>query len=137
MRTDRPSINAADLVTGTIQRRSDSSGRPIVERRKHLRHVTALSVTIFWRDESGLLREMPGIVRDVSAGGFGIEVDYQFHAGQALSVETQSGTLKCQIRHVQERQDGSLVGVEVLLASDASDQVQSLRKLSQAFSELQ
>lgn len=105
------------------------------EQRKHRRFPTKLDVRIHWKAASGNLQETSGIIIDVSAGGFGIEIARPFAAGTLLSVETHGGSLQCVVRHAQQRPSGYRLGVEVLAASDGSNHKRSLDNLEIALAE--
>lgn len=118
---------ASDNRLSTEERRA--------EQRKHRRFPTKLSVRIHWKDRSGNLHNTPGILVDVSAGGFGIELARPFAEGTLMSVETQEGALQCVVRHGQQRPNGYRLGVEVLAASDGSNHKRSLDNLEIALAE--
>ena len=52
----------------------DSSERLQVEQRRHRRIPANLNVQVTWIDAFGFENAAPAVVRDVSAGGFGIEL---------------------------------------------------------------
>jgi hypothetical protein len=105
------------------------------EQRKYRRFPSELGVRIHWKDASGSLQNTSGIIIDVSAGGFGIELARPFPTGTLLSVETQEGSLQCVVRHAQERPTSCRLGVEVLAASDGSNHRLSLDNLEIALAE--
>jgi hypothetical protein len=114
-----------------------STGNSRTEQRRHERLSTKLGVRIHWKDGSGNLQETPGIIIDMSAGGFGIELARPFTVGALLSVETREGSLQCVVRHSQQRLNSCRLGVEVLAASDGSNHQRSLDNLEIALAESQ
>lgn len=105
------------------------------EQRKHPRFPIRLGVRIHWKDGSGDLQDTSGVIVDVSAGGFGIELARSFATGALLSVQTHEGSLQCVVRYAQELVNGCRLGVEVLAASDGSDHKRSLDNLAIALAE--
>ena len=105
------------------------------EQRRDPRRPVSIGVRVFWRGGSAGLNEALGVVRDISAHGFGIELAQCLPKGELLSVQTTAGALQGIVRHVRQFSDGYIVGVEVLLASDGSDHQRSLRNLEIAISE--
>ena len=105
------------------------------EQRKHPRRSVNLSVRIFWQGESADLVDAPGVVRDISANGFGIELARSVPQGKLLSVETTAGALQGIVRHVRQRAEGCVLGMEVLSASDGRDHQRSLRNLQAVIAE--
>ena len=99
------------------------------EQRRYPRFPAELRVRIHWKDSSGDLHDTLGIIIDLSAGGFGIELARPFPEGALLSVETHEGTLLCVVRHTQQRPNNYRLGVEVLAASDGSNHRRSLDNL--------
>ena len=100
-----------------------------VEQRKHRRIAANLGVRVYWQVGPGPLYDALGIVRDVSAGGFGILLERELSRGELVSVETVEGSLQCIVRHVKETPRGRLIGVEVMAASDGSNHRRSLDNL--------
>ncbi len=88
-----------------------------VDRRQSRRYCTALQVNVLWVDEARVVRECSGTLRDVSAGGFCVEVDSQIAVGQTVTVRMVSATLECVVRHVRVSQRVNLVGLEALPSS--------------------
>ena len=89
-----------------------------------------------WASESigrqqgqGSLRDALGIVKNVSAGGFGILLQRELSRGELISVETAEGSLQCVIRHVKQTPRGLLTGAEVMAASNGSNHRRSLDNL--------
>lgn len=100
------------------------------EQRKHPRRAVHFLVRVFWQqDHSADLIEAPGLIRDVSAGGIGIELTQSLPKGKLLSVQTTAGALQGVVRHVRQFSNGYIVGMEVLSASDGSNHRRSLRNL--------
>jgi hypothetical protein len=116
-------VNNANRVDTVIQ-----SVR--AEQRKHPRRSANLRVRVFWQEESADLIDAPGLVRDISANGFGIKLTRSLPKGKLLSVETTAGALQGVVRHVHPLADGCILGMEVLSASDGSDHQRSLRNLA-------
>ena len=108
---------------------TESSGLPKLEQRKHRRVAANLGVRVYWQAGPGPLYDAPGIVRDVSAGGFGIELERELSRGELISVETPEGSLQCIVRHVEQTPRGRRIGVEVMAASDGSNHRRSLDNL--------
>lgn len=105
------------------------------EQRKHPRRPVNLSVRIFWQGESKDLVKAPGLVRDISANGFGIVLGQSLPKGKLLSVETTAGALQGIVRHVRQRSEGWILGMEILSASDGSDHQRSLQYLEAAIAD--
>ena len=99
------------------------------EQRRHPRRSVNIRVRVFWQGESAELVEAPGLVRDISVNGFGIEIAHYLPEGRLLSVETTAGALQGVVRHVHQVSGGYATGMEILLASDGSDHQRSLRNL--------
>ena len=106
-----------------------SSGLPKREQRKHRRVAANLGVRVYWQAGPGPLYDARGIVKDVSAGGFGILLERDLSRGELISVETPEGSLQCIVRHVKQTPRGRLIGVEVKAASDGSNHRRSLDNL--------
>jgi hypothetical protein len=105
------------------------------EYRKHPRRSVNFRARVFWQERSGDLIEAPGLIRDVSASGLGIEVSQSLPMNKLLSVETFAGALQGIVRHVRQLSEGYLLGMEVWAASDGSNHQRSLRNLEIAMSE--
>jgi hypothetical protein len=105
-----------------------------VENRRFRLFSTTLDVEIYWQDEYGLPCVAPAIVRDVSAGGFGIELGRKPPVGSLLTVRTLKSSMLCFVRHTQPDQGSYLVGVEMLPAADGTTPTQSLERLAAALS---
>ena len=110
---------------------SGSSDIPNLEqRRKHRRVAANLGVRVYWQAAgSSSLRDALGIVKNVSAGGFGILLQRELSRGELISVETAEGSLQCVIRHVKQTPRGLLTGAEVMAASNGSNHRRSLDNL--------
>ncbi len=102
------------------------------EQRKHPRRSLDLRVRVFWRGESAGLTNAPGVARDISASGLGIELAQSLPKGKLLSVETPAGALQGIVRHAHQMDDKCILGMEILAASDGSDHGRSLRNLKAA-----
>ena len=105
------------------------------ERRRHPRHLAEGQILVHWQSKFGLLRESSALLKNVSAGGFAIELDEKFPVGGVVIVETSERSLQCMVRHVQQQPHSFLVGLEVLSASDDSTCARSLEALSSALSD--
>ena len=109
---------------------TESSDHPKLEqRRKHRRVAASLGVRVYWQAGPGSLCGALGIVKDVSAGGFGILLQRELPRGELISVETAEGSLQCIVRHVKQTPRGHLMGVEVMAGSDGSNHRRSLDNL--------
>lgn len=128
-------MNEKDRSPEGISDNALSTEASRAEQRKYRRFPIELGVRIHWKDGSGNLRNTSGIIVDVSAGGFGIELARPFATGALLSVETHEGSLQCVVRHAQARPNGCRLGVEALAASDGSDHKRSLDNLAIALAE--
>ena len=106
-----------------------SSDLPKREQRKHRRVAANLGVRVYWQAGPGPLYDALGVVKEVSAGGFGILLERELSRGELISVETAEGSLQCIVRHVKETPRGCLIGVEVMAASDGSNHRRSLDNL--------
>lgn len=87
---------------------------------------------LYWQDEQGRQREAPALLHDVSAGGFGIELQDRLEAGTIVTVRTMVNSPRCQVRHVQANEKRVLIGVEVLPSEDGTRHEESLQKLAAA-----
>ena len=103
-----------------------------VNKRRHPRTSARAVVLIYWQDERRLPCESTAVIKDVSAGGFGIRTDRSFPQGKAITVRTPERSLECAVRHVTEQTDSFIVGLQILSSSDGSGQEQSLEGLSSA-----
>lgn len=66
-------------------------------------------------------------MEDISAGGFGIDVDHPFIVGQLVSVGTSEGALQCVVCHRRRGQNKTYrFGMKILSASDGGDHKRSL-----------
>ena len=104
------------------------------EQRRHGRFLTALDVEIYWQDEYGLPCVAPAVVRNVSAGGFGISLGRKPPVGSLLTVRTPQTSMPCVVRHTQPDQGAYLVGVELLPNADGRTPTQSIERLAAALS---
>lgn len=87
---------------------------------------------VYWQDEQGRQREAPALLRDVSAGGFGIELQDCLEVGTIVTVRTIVNSPRCEVRHVQANEKRVLIGVKVLPSVDGSRHEESLEKLAAA-----
>ena len=102
------------------------------EARQHARTPARSVVLIYWQDDARLPCEASSVIRNVSAGGFGMRTDRPFNIGKSITVRTPQRSLACIVRHVQPEPHSYLVGLEILSASDGSSLEQSLTSLSNA-----
>lgn len=100
------------------------------ERRTHHRHPANLTVQVYWRGAAGELESAAGVIRNISGGGFGLELERPLEDGQLLSVQTKEGALQCVVRHVRTDNAKYFVGMEVISASDGSNHERSLKELA-------
>jgi hypothetical protein len=107
---------------------------PLIEQRRSRRFSTTLDLEIYWEDEYGLPCVSPAVVRNVSAGGFGIELGRKPPVGSLLTVRTAENSIQCVVRHAQPDQCAYLVGVEILSAPDGTTPTQLLERLAAALS---
>lgn len=119
-----PSLEGSDAA--------QSAETTIVERRRYRRFWVGLSVRIYWQDDQGRQREAPALLRDVSAGGFGIELQEQLEVGTVVTVRTMVNSPRCEVRHMQANEKRVLIGVKVLPSDDGSRHEESLEKLAAA-----
>lgn len=87
---------------------------PLIDRRRSRRCRTQLNVVLRWLDEFAVVRDCSGILRDISADGFGVETKQPIPVGHPVTVRITAAPLECVVRHVQDRADGFLLGVEIL-----------------------
>lgn len=106
----------------------------LVEQRRFRRFSTTLDVEIYWQDEYGLPCTAPAVVRNVSAGGFGIAAGRKPPVGSLLTVRTLKNSMQCVVRHTEPDQGAYLVGVELLPSADGTTPTQSLERLASALS---
>jgi hypothetical protein len=123
---DAPTQPVVD--SGTIR----SPETPAVERRRYRRFWVGLSVRVYWQDEQGRQREAPALLRDVSAGGFGIELQDRLEVGMLITVRTMVNSPRCEVRHMRANEKRVLIGVKVLPSEDGSRHEESLEKLAAA-----
>ena len=119
-----------DDKSTTVEAAVDPAKPPRIDRRRSRRFLTELRVRLCWQDEGSRLCDGPGAIRNVSAGGLGIEFSQRLPIDQLLTVRTFSSALQCVVRHVQERTEGFLVGVQVLRSPDGLQE--TLERLSAA-----
>jgi c-di-GMP-binding flagellar brake protein YcgR len=124
--TDVPPQPVADVAAPR------SPEAPAVERRRYRRFWVGLNVRIYWQDEQGRQREAPALLRDVSAGGFGIELQDRLEVGTLITVRTMVKSPRCEVRHVRANEKRVLIGVKVLPSEDGSRHEESLEKLAAA-----
>ena len=105
---------------------------PAVERRRYRRFWVGLNVRVYWQDEQGRQREAPALLCDVSAGGFGIELQDRLEVGTLVTVRTMVNSPRCEVRHMRANDKRVLIGVKVLPSEDGSRHEESLEKLAAA-----
>ena len=59
----------------------------------------------------------PGVIRDISADGFGLEFNQSLAVDQFVTVRTAAATLECVVRHAKPASTAFLIDVQVLAAS--------------------
>ena len=128
------STNRAALLESATGHGLDPVERPVVEQRRFRRFSTTLDVEIYWQDEYGLPCVAPAVVRNVSAGGFVVELGAKPPVGSLLIVRTMKESMQCVVRHAQPHQAAYLVGVELLPTVDGETPSQSLERLAAAMS---
>ena len=102
------------------------------ERRRYRRFWVGINVRIYWQDEQGRQREAPALLCDVSAGGFGIELQDRLEVGTLVTVRTMVNSPRCEVRHMRANDKRVLIGVKVLPSEDGSRHEESLEKLAAA-----
>src|SRR5690606_10500661 len=105
------------------------------EQRTHDRYATNIAVEVYWQGPAGELHTEPGLIRDISRSGFGLELGQRLDKGQTLSVQTRVGALQCVVRHARVFGARYIVGLEVITASDGRDHARSLKNLRQVLDE--
>ena len=105
---------------------------PSAERRRYRRFWVGLNIRVYWQDEQGRQREAPALLRDVSAVGFGIELQDRLEVGTLVTVRTMVNSPRCEVRHMRANQKRVLIGVKVLPSEDGSRHEESLEKLAAA-----
>ena len=121
-----PNVPAADRIA--------EEASPREERRRHRRQPAQEPVMVYWQGKFGLPCESSAELRNISAGGFAIELTEKFDVGSVVVVKTAERSLQCIVRHVQQHSDSFLAGLEVLSSSDGSSSARSLEGLSSALS---
>lgn len=114
-------------ISTEARNRCDSTTQE--EQRIHDRRPTNLAVQVYWQDPAGGLQNEPGLIRDISRSGFGLEFGQPLNTGQALSVQTGVGALQCVVRHARIEGTKYFVGLEIMAASDGRNHERSLRNL--------
>lgn len=104
------------------------------ELRRDRRYGAEGQVLVYWQSRYGRPLESAATLRNVSVGGFAIELSERFLVGAVVVVKASERSLQCMVRHVQELSDSFLIGLEVLSASDGSTFAHSLEELSSAAS---
>lgn len=123
-------MNKTEVATGSIGATLEGAVR--TDSRKHPRAAARAVVLIYWQDDNRLPCETTAVIRDVSAGGFGVRTDRSFPKGKSITVSTPERSLECTVRHVQKQPHSFFVGLQILSASDGSGHEQSLGNLSSA-----
>lgn len=114
---------------------SDSVERLQVEQRRHRRIPTNLNVQVTWIDAFGFENAAAAVVKDISAGGFGIESCQRRPVGSRLTVTTQTNSMPCVVRHLRAVRDEFYLGLEILPSLDEIAQTkESLESLRTALS---
>ena len=116
-------------------KQGDSIERLQVEQRRHRRIPTSLNVEVTWVDGFGFERAAAAVVKDISAGGFGIEACQRRPVGSRLTVTTQTNSMPCVVRHLRAVRDEFYLGLEILPSLDEIAQTkESLESLRTALS---
>lgn len=87
---------------------------------------------VCWQDDAGLQCEAHAIIGDISASGFGVEINRSIPLTKIVTVSDPERSLLCAVRHIQEFPNSFLVGLEVLSSSDDTPLAKSLEELSSA-----
>ena len=117
------------------EKQGESADRLQVEQRRHRRIPTNLSVQVTWIDAFGFENVAPAVVRDISAGGFGIEAYQGRPVGSRLTVTTQADSMRCVVRHLRAARGGFYLGLEILPSVDEiANTKDSLERLQTALS---
>ena len=103
-----------------------------LERRRTNRFCTELLVRLCWQDSTGHVFDAPGVIRNISADGFGLECSQSLPIDQLVTVRTAAASLECVVRHAELASKGFLIGVQVLPPSRF--RMKGLEKLSVALS---
>ena len=114
--------------TASIERRR-------AEQRRHPRLSTNLEVQVCWIDAFGFQNEGTAVVKNISAGGFGIEFGHNRPLGSRLTVRTGTNSIQCLVRHTQPRQGDVYLGLEVLPTLEEAGASQSLDRLGTVLSD--
>ena len=120
--TDRSGTDLADVAQ-------------VEERRCDQRYSAEGKVVVCWQSRYGRPQESAAILRNVSLGGFALELGESFAVGAVVVVKASERSLQCMVRHVQELSDSFVIGLEVLSASDGSPLARSLDGLSSGLSD--
>jgi hypothetical protein len=123
-------MNKVEAVTGSTNATPEATIR--ADNRRDLRTAARAVVLIYWQDERKLPCETTAVIRDVSAGGFGVRTDRSFPEGKSITVRTPERSLECTVRHVQQQPHSFFVGLQIRPSSDGSGHEQSLGSLSAA-----
>ena len=121
-----------DTVAATTAKTTTSVAEsPQRERRRTDRFCTHLLVRLYWRDEEGRYSDDSGVIRNISADGFGIECKQRLDVDQLVTVRTAAASFECFVRHAQVDGTGFLIGVQLSRSSRHS--LKALGMLSAAF----
>jgi hypothetical protein len=90
---------------------------PHLERRRTNRFCTELLVQLYWRDDKGRVLDGPGVIRNISADGFGLEFNQNLAVDQLVTVRTAAASLECVVRHAKLGSKKFLIGLQVLPSS--------------------
>lgn len=119
----------------TEEKHGNSADRVQVEQRRHRRIPTNLHVEVTWIDAFGFENATTAVVKDISAGGFGIESCQGRPVGSRLTVATPANALRCVVRHLRKGRDGFYLGLEMLpLIDEIAKTKESLENLRTALS---
>ena len=79
--------------------------------------------------------DVPGVLRNITADGFGIESSQSLAVDQLVTVRTAAASPQCIARHARLGSKGFLIGVQALPSSGFS--LKALETLSAAFRDSQ
>ena len=99
-----------------------------LERRRTNRFCTELLVRLCWQDSTGRVFDGPGVIRNISVDGFGLECSQSLPIDQLVSVLTAAAPVECVVRHAELTSKGFLIGGQVLPPT-AVDEILALTDL--------
>jgi len=123
------------LVDELVGKETVSIKHRQADQRRHHRLSTNLNVQVSWIDAFGFQNDEVAVVKNVSAGGFGIEFGHNRPLGSRLTVRTENNSMQCVVRHTQARPGGFHLGLEALPSVEQRGTSQSLDRLATALSD--